>query len=582
MAAIFDKSPPSTPSREWPSSIMPAPTREDQKASQDKPLSSPPPTTPSSLGLDISGTFPEHSGASAQQPESLSSLIPSQDEVQRVLDLVKQYLPAQISTILATSDNDPHDAEVNNTIDSPPSHLQEDSTATVTQKCPPVSHRTLSGLVTTGNDGFSTYTPNRSVASSVAGTPDIDKATIILAFPSTVERRFTDLYASDRATDGHGTCSERGTAGTSSLGRATTTANTTTSGGHTTSTSAGHTISTGASHHADDGHSAPNDGPIPQTDRRSDRVPLYDVHRPAKKGTTSTWLSSRERVDSPLASSLYADAGHSTLSGDSGDLDSHAGRFDQSTGGRPIFGPRTSSMMGMLSRSSSAFMSSGYGDSPGPGGVDSPAQGTSVEGHVGHSSAGPSTPAAHSLDAQSSLPMSIAQSSLPLSTAQSSLPTSTAADAGHSSYGFGDSPADHRHDSSAVDDDASWRTLAGSPAEYALGDEQPYADDGEDKTPPTAKHHHECPVKQRFEARRHREDALGTHPKELSAMQQDEDAEEDAWLKHAKEPSARKNDSPTTRVRFADRLRGEAKILTGKLVRKEDRVEEGRRIMGRA
>ncbi|KAL1729530.1 hypothetical protein EV714DRAFT_284858 [Schizophyllum commune] len=573
MATTFDKSLPTTPSRERPGNMMTPPTREDRTTSQEKPTSSPP-TTPSSLDLDISGSFPEHSGASPQSPEPLSSLISSQDEFQRVLDLVKQYLPAQVSTILAMSTSDPHDAEVNSNIDSPPSHLQEDSTTTVTQKRPPAS-RSPGGLSTAANDGFLTSTPGRSGASSIAGTPDIDKATVILV-PSTMERRFTDLYASDRATDGHGTSSERGTTGASSLGRATTTANTTTSGGHTTSTSAGRTGTTsshgitGASHRADDGHSAPSDGSIPQTDRHLGRVSLYDVHRPAKKGTTSTWLSSRERVDSPLASSLYADAGHSTLSGDSGDLDSHAGRFDQSTGGRPIFGPRTSSMMGVLSRSSSAFMSSGYGDSPGPGGVDSPGQGTSVEGHVGHSSAGPSTPAAHSVDAQSSLPMS---------TAQSSLPMSTAADAGHSSYGFGDSPADHRHDTNAVDDDAS---LAGSPAECAHSEQQPYADDGEDKTPPTIKHHHECPVKQRLEARRHREDALGTHPKELSVMQQDEDAEQDARLKHTKEPLARKNDSSTMRVRFSDRLRGEAKILTGKLARKEGRVEEGRRIMGRA
>ncbi|KAL1710247.1 hypothetical protein EV121DRAFT_193435 [Schizophyllum commune] len=564
MATTFDKSLPTTPSRERPGNMMTPPTREDQTASQEK-TRSPLPTTPSSLGLDISGSFPEHSGASPQSPESLSSLISSQDELQRVLDLVKQYLPAQVSTVLAMSTSDPHDAEVNNNIDSPPSHLQEDSTTTVTQKRPPAS-RSPSGLSTAANDGFVTSTP----ASSAAGTPDIDKATIILAFPSTVERRFTDLYASDRATDGHGTSSERGTTVASSLGRATTTANTTTSGGHTTSTSAGHTTSTnGLSHHADDGHSAPSDAPILQNDKRADRVSLYDVHRPAKKGTASTWLSSRERVDSPLASSLYADAGHSTLSDDYNGLNVHAGRFDPSR--RPGFGPRTSSMMGVLSRSSSA-----------PDSVDSPTQGTSMEGHVGHSSAGPSTPAARSVDAQSSRPMSTAQSSLPMSTAQGSLPTSTAADAGHSSYGFGDSPADHRHDSNAVDDDASWRTLAGSPAEYAHGDEPPSADDGEDMTRPTTKHHHECPVKQRLEARRHRDGALGTHPKELSAMQQDEDAEADARLKHAKEPSARKNNSPTMRVRFSDRLRGEAKILTGKLVRKEDRVEEGRRIMGRA
>ncbi|KAI5828858.1 hypothetical protein K523DRAFT_363793 [Schizophyllum commune Tattone D] len=473
----------------------------------------------------------------------------------------------------ATSDSNP-----------PPLHLQEDSTATVTQKRPPASRRSLSGFSTAANDGFVTSTP----ASSTAGTPDIEKATIILAFPSTMERRFTDLYASDRATDGHGTSSERATTGTSSLGRATTTADTNTSGGHATSTSAGHTGTTssygitGASHHADDGHSAPSDGPIPQTDGRFGRIPLYNVHGPAQKGTASTWLSSRERVDSPLASSLYADAGHSTLSDGSGGLNVHAGGYDPSR--RPGFGPRTSSMMGVLSRSSSAFLSSeacvdspgpGTLASPGPDSVDFPGQGTSMEGHVGHSSAGPSTPVAVSVDAQSFVP---------ISTAQSSLPTSTAADAGHSSYGFQDSLADHRHDSNAVNDDASWRTLAGSPAEYAHGDEHPYADDGEDKTPPTAKHHHECPVMQRLEARRHREDALGTHPKELSVMQQDEDAEADARLKHAKEPSehAQKGDLPTTRVRFADRLRGEAKILTGKLVRKEDRVEEGRRIMGRA
>ncbi|KAL1691830.1 hypothetical protein GGG16DRAFT_102194 [Schizophyllum commune] len=577
MAATFDKSRPTSPSREWPGSITTSSTREDQSTSQEKPLSLP--TTPSSVGLDISVSFPENFDTSAQPPESLSSLIPSQDEVQRVLDLVKQYLPAQISTsILATSDSDSHDAEVNDHVGSRTSHLPEASSTTVTHKRPPASRRSLSGFSTAANDGFVTSTP----ASSAAGTPDIDKATIILAFPSTIERRFTDLYASDRATDGHGTSSERATTGTSSLGRATTGAKTTTSGGHTMSTSAGHTTSshriTGASHHADDGHSVPSD-------EHSGRVPLYDVHRPAKKGTASAWLSSRERVDSPLASSLYADAGHSTLSDDSSDLDSHAGRFAQRTGGRPIFGPRTSSMMGVLSRSSSAFLSSGYGDSsgpgtlasPGPDSVDFPGQGTSMEGHVGHSSAGPSTPVAVSVDAQSFVP---------ISTAQSSLPTSTAADAGHSSlsYGFEDSPANHRHDSNAVNDDASWRTLAGSPAEYAHGDEHPYADDGEDKTPPTAKHHYECPVMQRLEARRHREDALGTHPKELSVMQQDEDAEADARLKHAKEPSehAQKGDFPTTRVRFADRLRGEARILTGKLARKEGKVEEGRRIMGRA
>ncbi|KAL1756708.1 hypothetical protein FB107DRAFT_210894 [Schizophyllum commune] len=556
MAATFNKSLPTSPSQERPGKTMTSPTQEDQKTSQEK-RTSPPPTTPSSLGLDILGSFPEHSDTSAQTPESLSSLIPSQDEVQRVLDLVKQYLPAQVSTIFSTSNSDPHGAEVDEHDDSRPSHLLEASSTTVTHKRPPASSRSLSGFSTAANDGFVTSTP----ASSAAGTPDIEKATIILAFPSTIERRFTDLYASDRATDGHGTSSERGTTGTSSLRQATTAANTTTSGGHTTSTSAGCTTSTnGLSHHADDGHSVPSDGPIPQTDGRSGRVPLYDVHRPAKKGTASTWLSSRERVDSPLASSLYADAGHSTLSGDSSDLDSHAGRLDPSR--RPGFGPRTSSMMGVLSRSSSA-------------GVDSPGQGTSVEGHVGHSSAGLSTPAAHSVDAQSSLPMS---------TAQSSLPTSAAADMGHSSYGFNDSPADHRHDDS-LRDDASWRTLAGSPAEYAHGDEQPYANDGKDKTLPTTKHQYECPVKQRLEARRHREDALGTHPKELSAMQQDEDAEQDARAKHAmKEPfeHAQKGDSSTTRVRFSDRLRGEAKILTGKLVRKEGRVEEGRRIMGRA
>ncbi|KAL1719792.1 hypothetical protein EV715DRAFT_198310 [Schizophyllum commune] len=559
MATTFDKSLPTSPSQERPGKTMTSPTQEDQKTSQEK-RTSPPPTTPSSLGLDISGSFPEHSGASPQSPESLSSLIPSQDELQRVLDLVKHYLPAQVSTILAMSTSDPHDAEVNNNIDSLPSHLQEDSTATVTQKCPPAARRTLSGLSTAANDSFVTNTPSRSGAASTAGTPDIEKATIILAFPSTMERRFTDLYASDRATDGHGTSSERGTTEVSSLGRATTTANTTTSGGHATSTSAGHTASTGASHRADDGHSAPSDGSIPQTDRHLGRVSLYDVHRPAKKGTASTWLSSRERVDSPLASSLYADAGHSTLSGDD----------DPSGVWKPAFGPRTSSMMGVRSRSSSEYI-----DSPAHGAnyVDSPGQGTSMEGHVGHSSASPSTPAARSVDAQSSLPKS---------TAQSSLPTSTAADAGHSSYGFENSPVDHRHDTNAVDDDASWRTLAGSPAECAHSEQQPYADDGEDKTPPTIKHHHECPVKQRLEARRHREDALGTHPKELSVMQQDEDAEQDARLKHTKEPLARKNDSSTMRVRFSDRLRGEAKILTGKLARKEGRVEEGRRIMGRA
>ncbi|KAI4517910.1 hypothetical protein K525DRAFT_273164 [Schizophyllum commune Loenen D] len=558
MAATFDKSRPTSPSQEWPGSITTPSTREDQSTSQEKPLSLP--TTPSSVGLDISVSFPENFDTSAQPPESLSSLIPSQDEVQRVLDLVKQYLPAQISTSILDSDS--HDAEVNDHVGSRTSHLPEASSTTVTHKRPPASRRSLSGFSTAANDGFVTSTP----ASSAAGTPDIDKATIILAFPSTIERRFTDLYASDRATDGHGTSSERATTGTSSLGRATTTADTTTSGGHATSTSAGHTGTTssygitGASHHADDGHSAPSDGPIPQTDGCSGRIPLYNVHGPAKKGTASTWLSSRERVDSPLASSLYADAGHSTLSDGSGGLNVHAGGYDPSR--RPGFGPRTSSMMGVLSRSSSAFLSAeacvdspgpGTLASPGPDSVDFPGQGTSMEGHVGHSSAGPSTPVAVSVDAQSFVP---------ISTAQSSLPTSTAADAGHSSYGFGDCPTDYRHDDS-LRDYASWRTLAGSPAA----------------------HHHECPVKQRLEAKRHREDALGTHPKELSAMQQDEDAEANARPKHAKdsEPSAQKvTASPTARVRFSDRLRGEAKILTGKLARKGGRVEEGRRIMGRA
>ncbi|KAI5890131.1 uncharacterized protein SCHCODRAFT_02630939 [Schizophyllum commune H4-8] len=534
---------------------MTSPTREDQTASKETPRTPPPPTTPSSLGLDISGLFSENFGA--HQPESLSSIIPSQDELQRVLDLVKQYLPAQVSTILATSDSDSQDAEVNVHVDSQPSHLPEAITTNVKQKPPPASSRTLSGLSTAASDGFLSSTPGRSGSYSTAGTPDIEKATVILAFPSAIERRFTDLYASDRATDGHGTSSERAT---SSSGRAATAATTTTSGGHTNSTSAGHTTSTnGLSHHADDGHSPPSDGPIAQNDGHSGRIPLYDVHRPAKKGTASTWLSSRERVDSPLASSLYADAGHSTLSGD--DVPSGAWK--------PAFGPRTSSMMGMLSRSTSED-------------IDSPAQGSSIEGHVGHSSAGPSTPAVHSLDAQSSIPMSIAQSSLPMS---------TAADAGHSSYGFDASLLEHGHDVHAHDslrDDASRGTLAGSAAGHAQGDTQALSDgllhntDDKDHTPPTVNHHHECPVKQRLEARHHREDGLGTHPKELSAMQQDEDAEEHARVKHAREPTAQKDSSPTARVRFSDRLRGEAKVLTGKLVRKEGRVEEGRRIMGRA